>query len=75
MRIFPFNGEVRQNSSTRYLVFNVPTLLYRISELIALELGDIISTGTPEGIAPIYPWDVMEAEIEKIGILRDPVKK
>jgi len=53
----------------------VPTLLYRISELIALELGDIISTGTPEGIAPIYPWDVMEAEIEKIGILRDPVKK
>jgi len=69
------NGEVRQNSSTRYLVFNVPTLLSRISELITLEPGDIISTGTPEGIAPIYPGDVMEAEIEKIGILRNPVKK
>ena len=67
------NGEVRQNSSTRYLVFNVPTLLCRISELITLEPGDIISTGTPEGIAPIYPGDVMEAEIEKIGILRNPV--
>jgi len=67
------NGEMRQNSSTRYLVFNVPTLLCRISELITLEPGDIISTGTPEGIAPIYPGDVMEAEIEKIGILRNPV--
>ena len=69
------NGEVRQNSSTRYLVFNVPTLLCRISELITLEPGDIISTGTPEGIAPIYPGDVMEAEIEKIGILRNPVRE
>jgi len=69
------NEEVRQNSSTRYLVFNVPTLLCKISELITLEPGDIISTGTPEGIAPIYPGDIMEAEIEKIGILRNPVKK
>jgi len=69
------NGEVRQNSSTRYLVFNVPTLLCRISELITLEPGDIVSTGTPEGIAPVYPGDVMEAEIEKIGILRNPVKQ
>jgi 5-oxopent-3-ene-1,2,5-tricarboxylate decarboxylase/2-hydroxyhepta-2,4-diene-1,7-dioate isomerase len=69
------NGEVRQNSSTRYLVFNVPTLICRISELITLELGDIVSTGTPEGIAPVYPGDVMEAEIEKIGILRNPVKR
>lgn len=69
------NGEVRQDSSTRYLVFNVPTLLCRISELITLEAGDIVSTGTPEGIAPVYPGDVMEAEIEKIGILRNPVKK
>ena len=69
------NGEVRQNSSTRYLVFNVPILLCRISELITLELGDIVSTGTPEGIAPVYPGDVMEAEIEKIGILRNLVKK
>ncbi len=69
------NGEVRQNSSTRYLVFNVPTLLCRISELITLEPGDIVSTGTPEGIAPVYPGDVMEAEIEKIGVLRNPVRE
>jgi 5-oxopent-3-ene-1,2,5-tricarboxylate decarboxylase/2-hydroxyhepta-2,4-diene-1,7-dioate isomerase len=69
------NGEVRQNSSTRYLVFNVPTLICRISELITLEPGDIVSTGIPERIAPVYPGDVMEAEIERIGILRNPVKR
>jgi 5-oxopent-3-ene-1,2,5-tricarboxylate decarboxylase / 2-hydroxyhepta-2,4-diene-1,7-dioate isomerase len=69
------NGKVSQNSSTRHLVFKVPALLCKISELITLEPGDIVSTGTPEGIAPIYPGDVMEAEIEKIGILRNPIKK
>ncbi len=69
------NGKVRQNSSTRHLVFKVPTLLCRISELITLEPGDIVSTGTPEGIGPVYPGDVMEAEIEKIGILRNAVEK
>jgi 2-keto-4-pentenoate hydratase/2-oxohepta-3-ene-1,7-dioic acid hydratase in catechol pathway len=69
------NGKVRQNSSTRHLVFRVPTLLGKISELITLEPGDLVSTGTPEGIAPIYPGDVMEAEIEKIGILRNPIRE
>ncbi len=69
------NGKVRQNSSTRNLVFKVPALLCRISELITLEPGDIVSTGTPEGIGPVYPGDVMEAEIEKIGILRNAVEK
>jgi len=68
------NGEARQNSSTRDLIFNVPTLISRISELITLEPGDIISTGTPHGIAPVSPGDIMEAEIKKIGILRNPVK-
>jgi 5-oxopent-3-ene-1,2,5-tricarboxylate decarboxylase/2-hydroxyhepta-2,4-diene-1,7-dioate isomerase len=69
------NGDVRQNSSTRHLVFKIPALISRISELITLEPGDVISTGTPEGIAPVYPGDVMEGEIEKIGILRNTVKK
>jgi 5-oxopent-3-ene-1,2,5-tricarboxylate decarboxylase/2-hydroxyhepta-2,4-diene-1,7-dioate isomerase len=69
------NGEVRQNSSTRYLIFDIPTLISTISELITLEPGDIISTGTPHGIAPVYPGDVMEAEVEKIGILKNPVAK
>jgi 2-keto-4-pentenoate hydratase/2-oxohepta-3-ene-1,7-dioic acid hydratase in catechol pathway len=69
------NGEVRQNSSTKYLVFRVPALISRISALMTLEPGDVISTGTPEGIAPIYPGDVVEIEVEKIGILRNRVEK
>lgn len=69
------NGEVRQSSSTERLLFKIPFLVTTISELITLEPGDVISTGTPAGIAPIYPGDVMEGEIEKIGILRNPVKK
>lgn len=69
------NQEVRQDSSTKYLVFKVPALISRISALITLEPGDIISTGTPEGIAPIYPGDVVEVEVEKIGILRNRVEK
>ncbi|HME42002.1 MAG TPA: fumarylacetoacetate hydrolase family protein [Syntrophorhabdales bacterium] len=69
------NGEVRQNSSTKYLVFKISSLISTISALMVLEPGDIISTGTPEGIAPIYPGDVVEIEVEKIGILRNGVEK
>lgn len=67
------NGEVRQDDSTGSLIFTIPSLIARISSLVTLEAGDIISTGTPEGIAPIYPGDVIEVEVEKIGILRNPV--
>jgi 5-oxopent-3-ene-1,2,5-tricarboxylate decarboxylase / 2-hydroxyhepta-2,4-diene-1,7-dioate isomerase len=69
------NGEVRQDSSTKYLVFKIDALISRISALMTLEPGDVISTGTPEGIAPIYPGDVVEIEVEKIGILRNRVEK
>ncbi len=69
------NGEVRQDSSTKYLVSKIPALISTISSLMTLEPGDIISTGTPEGIAPIFPGDVVEIEVEKIGILRNRVEK
>jgi len=69
------NQEVRQDSSTHYLIFKITTLIARISALVTLEPGDVISTGTPEGIAPIYPGDVVEIEVEKIGILRNRVEK
>ncbi len=69
------NGEVRQDSSTKYLVFKIDALISRISTLMTLEPGDVISTGTPEGIAPVYPGDVVEIEVEKIGILRNRVEK
>lgn len=67
------NGEVRQRDNTGSLMFKVPYLIHFISHFMTLEPGDIISTGTPEGMAPIKPGDVMEAEVEKIGILRNPV--
>ena len=67
------NGEVRQRSNTRDLIFAIPELIHRLSRYVTLEAGDVIATGTPSGISPIQPGDVMEAEIEKIGVLRNPV--
>jgi 2-keto-4-pentenoate hydratase/2-oxohepta-3-ene-1,7-dioic acid hydratase in catechol pathway len=67
------NGEVRQRSTTSDLVFGVPELIHRLSRHITLEPGDVIATGTPSGISPIEPGDVMEAEVEGIGVLRNPV--
>jgi 2-keto-4-pentenoate hydratase/2-oxohepta-3-ene-1,7-dioic acid hydratase in catechol pathway len=67
------NGEVRQKANTRDMVFNIPALIAFISQFVTLEPGDIISTGTPSGISPIKPGDEMEAQIEKIGVLKNPV--
>jgi 5-oxopent-3-ene-1,2,5-tricarboxylate decarboxylase / 2-hydroxyhepta-2,4-diene-1,7-dioate isomerase len=67
------NGKIRQDGSTSEMIFRIPELIERISSMITLYAGDIISTGTPSGIAPIYPGDIVEAEIEKIGILANPV--
>ncbi len=69
------NGKVRQEGTTADLIFKIPTLIASISSLITLEAGDIISTGTPAGIAPVHPDDVMEIEIEGIGVLRNPVQR
>ncbi len=67
------NGEVRQRGNTRDLIFGVPEIIHRLSRHITLEPGDVIATGTPEGISPIRPGDVMEAEVEQVGVLRNPV--
>jgi len=68
------NGEIRQKSNTNQLIFKVPELIEYISGLMTLEPGDIISTGTPEGIAPIHPGDVVEAKVERIGTLTNYVR-
>ena len=68
------NGETRQKSNTRQLIFKIPELIEYISSLMTLEPGDVISTGTPEGIAPIEPGDVVEASVERIGVLRNYVE-
>ena len=68
------NGETKQKSNTKFLLFKIPQLLEYISKFFTLEPGDIIATGTPAGIGPIQPGDMIEAEIEKIGILKNHVK-
>lgn len=67
------NGAVRQRSSTADLLFGVPKLVSYISSAITLLPGDVIITGTPAGVGPVVPGDVVEVEIEGIGILRNPV--
>jgi 5-oxopent-3-ene-1,2,5-tricarboxylate decarboxylase/2-hydroxyhepta-2,4-diene-1,7-dioate isomerase len=67
------NGETRQQSNTRHLVFDIPELIHRLSRYLTIEPGDVISTGTPEGISSLQPGDVMEARVERIGVLRSPV--
>ena len=67
------NEEIKQLSNTKHLLFKVPKLLEYITMLFTLEPGDIIATGTPSGIGPIQPGDIIEATIEKIGTLTNNV--
>jgi len=61
------NGELRQRSNTRLLVFDVPKLIEYASAWYTLHPGDILLTGTPEGVGPVKPGDVIHAAIEKVG--------
>ncbi len=74
------NGDVRQDASTRSMVFTVAQLIAALSAGMTLEPGDILATGTPEGVAMgrtpppwLKPGDVVEAEIEGIGVLRNRI--
>ena len=67
------NGEIKQSSNTKHLLFKIPELLENISQFFTMEPGDIVATGTPSGIGPIKPGDILEASIEKIGTLSNKV--
>ncbi len=74
------NGKTMQTSNTSNLIFNVPYLISYISQRVTLEAGDVITTGTPHGVGTFYKppifmkdGDVIEIEIEKIGILKNQV--
>jgi len=75
------NGELRQNSSTKNMVFNVYEVIHHISLVMTLEPCDVIATGTPAGVAVfmkpepkfLSPGDLVEVEIEKVGFLRNKV--
>jgi len=76
------NGAVMQRSNTNQIIFTVPYLVSFLSQVITLQVGDIISTGTPPGVGafrepPVYlkHKDVVEITIEKLGTLRNPVSK
>ena len=74
------NGKTMQSSNTRNLIFKVPDLVSYISQIMTLEVGDVIATGTPGGVGFVRnpqvfmkPGDVVEIEIEGIGVLRNSV--
>ncbi len=68
------NGEIRQKSSTQELVFSVPEIISFVSQIMTLLPGDVIATGTPPGVGPLAPGDVVEIEVEGIGVLRNRVR-
>lgn len=55
------------------MIFKIPETISFVSKNFTLEPGDVITTGTPSGVGPLRPGDVVEVEIENIGILRNPV--
>ena len=74
------NGIEKQSSNTRYMIFPVAKIVEDLSSVLTLQAGDIISTGTPDGIGGsreppefLQPGDVTEAEVAGIGLLRNPV--
>lgn len=69
------NGQLRQHSTTDNLIFSVPYLVSYLSQAMTLEPGDVIFTGTPSGVGPVKPGDVMEMRIEGIGSLVNPVER
>lgn len=67
------NGEVRQRSNTRNLIFSVPKLISFVSHVMTLLPGDMIATGTPSGIGPMRSGDRFQVRIQGIGVLENPV--
>lgn len=68
------NGEPRQNGHTKDLIFSVETLVKFIADVMTLHPGDLVSTGTPEGVGPLVSGDSVEIRIEQIGSLINPVE-
>ena len=75
------NGQTMQDSRTNQLIFHAEELIEYISKVVTLQVGDLIFTGTPPGVGaarkpPVWlkPGDIVEVEIEKLGVLRNPVE-
>jgi 2-keto-4-pentenoate hydratase/2-oxohepta-3-ene-1,7-dioic acid hydratase in catechol pathway len=68
------NGEIRQQASTSETVFGVATLIEFITVFMTLLPGDVLLTGTPEGVGKVADGDVVEVEVEGVGVLRNEVR-
>ena len=67
------NGVERQHGRARDMVFSIPALVAYVSQVMTLERGDLIATGTPAGVGPLRAGDVVEVEIPGVGLLSNPV--
>lgn len=67
------NGRTVQDARTRHMIFGIPEIIAFVSTCFTLMPGDIISTGTPSGVGPLGHGDVVEVEIDGIGVLQNPV--
>jgi 2-keto-4-pentenoate hydratase/2-oxohepta-3-ene-1,7-dioic acid hydratase in catechol pathway len=67
------NGEEKQRAKASEMVFSIPMLLSYVSHVMTLEPGDLVATGTPAGVAPLKPGDVVEVEIEGVSRVSNPV--
>ena len=67
------NGQLRQNGTTVDFLFPLDVLIHFISQVMTLEPGDLIATGTPAGVGPLQPGDSVEITVEGVGTLKNPV--
>lgn len=65
------NGKVVQDGAIELMIFSIPRIISHISRFATLEEGDVISTGTPQGVGELLPGDLIEVEVEQIGTLRN----
>ena len=68
------NGDLRQDGNTRDFIFGLDIVLRYISQVMTLFPGDLIATGTPQGVGPVVSGDVVEVSVEGVGTLRNPVE-
>ena len=69
------NGVERQRGKSSEMVFSIPSLLAYISRIMTLEPGDLVATGTPSGVGPLVPGDVVEVEIPGVSRVSNPVQE
>jgi len=69
------NGEIKQDSNTKNMIFSAQELVEFISDIMTLKPGDVLATGTPPGVGPMNVGDVVEAEVEDVGFLKNRLNR